>query len=151
MSKLGTMIAVSFSIAAATTNQMSRSVITASGSVMSFRSGLTIVLSSPGEPIVMSGKATRMARTIALATKDQKSDSTRHTVARFYAAAFAAAAAAAVALAPPAAAAADPATQLADRYAPVVRVVAQEQECGHGEPYTPIDVNAVLRNHDVAI
>ncbi len=161
MSKLGTMIAVSFSIAAATTNQISRSVITASGSVMSFRSGLTIVLSSPnttaastsapGEPIVMSGKATRMARTIALATKDQKSDSTRHTVARFYAAAFAMAVAAAVALAPPAAAAADPATQLADRYAPVVRVVAQEKECGHGEPYTPIDVNAVLRNPDVAL
>ena len=116
---------------------------------------MTIVLSSPnttaastsapGEPIVMSGKATRMARTIALATKDQKRDSTRHTVARFYAAAFAVALAAVVALAPPAVAAADPATQLADRYAPVVRVVAQEKECGHGEPYEPIDVNAVLR------
>jgi hypothetical protein len=52
---------------------------------------------------------------------------------------------------PPAAPAADPATQLADRYAPVVRVVAQEKECGHGEPYTPIHVNAVLRNPDVAL
>ena len=56
-----------------------------------------------------------------------------------------------VALAPPAAAAADPATQLADRYAPVVRVVAQEKECGTASPYTPIDVNAVLRNPDVAL
>jgi hypothetical protein len=64
---------------------------------------------------------------------------------------FAALLAVVVALAPPATAASDPATQLADRYAPVVRVVTQEKQCGHGEPYEPTDVNAVLRNSEVAL
>ena len=58
--------------------------------------------------------------------------------------------AAVVALAPPAVAA-EPATELADRYAPVVRIVAQTEPCGHGEPYEPTDVNVVLDNPDVAL
>ena len=58
--------------------------------------------------------------------------------------------AAMVALAP-SASAADPATELADRYAPVVRIVAQAEPCGHGEPYEPTDVDTVLRNPDVAL
>ena len=40
---------------------------------------------------------------------------------------------------------------LADRYSPVVRLVAQTEECGSGEPYAPIDVNAVLGNDQVAL
>jgi Vacuolar protein sorting-associated protein 62 len=50
-----------------------------------------------------------------------------------------------------AAAAGDPATELAQRYAPVVRLVEQPKPCGHGEPFEPIDVNAVLGNADVAL
>ena len=33
---------------------------------------------------------------------------------------------------------------LAKRYAPVVRLVEQKEECGPGEPYEPIDVNALF-------
>ena len=40
---------------------------------------------------------------------------------------------------------------LADRYAPVVRLVTQEEECGHGEPYEPIDVNALFSQPTVAL
>jgi hypothetical protein len=40
---------------------------------------------------------------------------------------------------------------LADRYSPVVRLVAQTEECGPGEPYAPIDVDAVLGNDQVAL
>jgi hypothetical protein len=50
-----------------------------------------------------------------------------------------------------AAAAATPEEELAERYAPVVRLVEQVEECGHGEPYEPIDVTAVLENEDVAL
>jgi hypothetical protein len=89
-----------------------------------------------------------MASTIALATNDQKRDCTRHTVVGFY---FAALLAVLAVLAPQASAASDPATQLADKYAPVVRVVAQDKPCGHGEGYEPIDVNAVLDTPDVAL
>ena len=39
-------------------------------------------------------------------------------------------------------------TALAERYAPVVRLVEQPEECGHGEPYEPIDVDAALRRAD---
>ena len=42
--------------------------------------------------------------------------------------------------------AAGPAATLAQRYAPVVRLVAQAEPCGHGEPYEPTDVNVVLGN-----
>jgi len=40
---------------------------------------------------------------------------------------------------------------LADRYSPVVRLVAQTEECGSGEPYSPIDADAVLGNDQVAL
>jgi hypothetical protein len=39
---------------------------------------------------------------------------------------------------------------LAERYAPVVRLVEQKEPCQHGEPYMPTDVNLVLGNPDVA-
>ncbi len=41
--------------------------------------------------------------------------------------------------------------QLAQKYAPVVRLVEQTEECGHGEPYQPTDVNAVLGNDEVVL
>ncbi len=40
---------------------------------------------------------------------------------------------------------------LADRYAPVVRLVTQEKDCGPGEPYQPIDVNALFGQPTVAL
>jgi hypothetical protein len=40
---------------------------------------------------------------------------------------------------------------LAERYAPVVRLVKQEQECGPGEPYEPMDVDALFGNQTVAL
>jgi hypothetical protein len=40
---------------------------------------------------------------------------------------------------------------LAERYAPVVRLVKQEKECGPGEPYQPMDVNALFGNDTVAL
>jgi hypothetical protein len=40
---------------------------------------------------------------------------------------------------------------LAERYAPVVRLVKQEEECGPGEPYEPMDVNALFGNQTVAL
>ena len=46
---------------------------------------------------------------------------------------------------------ADPLTQLAERYAPVVRLVQQEHPCGHGEAFEPTDVDDVLGNPDVAL
>jgi len=49
------------------------------------------------------------------------------------------------------AAAADPALELARRYAPVVRLVKQEAPCKPGEAYEPTDVNLVLGNPDVAL
>src|SRR3954471_2653949 len=52
---------------------------------------------------------------------------------------------------PAAPAAADPASELAKRYAPVVRLVEQTEQCGHGEPYQPTDVDVVLGNADVAL
>ena len=39
---------------------------------------------------------------------------------------------------------------LAERYAPVVRLVSQDEPCAHGEAYQPTDVNLVLGNPDVA-
>jgi hypothetical protein len=41
--------------------------------------------------------------------------------------------------------------ELAQRYAPVVRLVRQDEPCHHGEPFQPTDVNLVLRNPDVAL
>ena len=40
---------------------------------------------------------------------------------------------------------------LAMRYAPVVRLVEQQEECGPGEPYEPIDVNALFGQPTVAL
>jgi hypothetical protein len=55
------------------------------------------------------------------------------------------------ALALPAVARADAAADLAAKYAPVVRIVEQSEPCGHGEPYVPADVDAVLGNAEVAL
>jgi hypothetical protein len=40
---------------------------------------------------------------------------------------------------------------LADRYAPVVRLVDQKEECGPGEPYEPIDVDLLFGDRTVAL
>jgi hypothetical protein len=45
----------------------------------------------------------------------------------------------------------DPETELAMRYAPVARLVDQDEECGPGEPYEPTDVDAVLGQDTVAL
>jgi hypothetical protein len=42
-------------------------------------------------------------------------------------------------------------TALAETYAPVVRLVEQEEDCGYGEPYTPIDVDLILGEPTVAL
>ena len=39
---------------------------------------------------------------------------------------------------------------LAERYAPVVRLVSQDEPCAHGEAFQPTGVNLVLDNPDVA-
>ena len=44
-----------------------------------------------------------------------------------------------------------PEQQLAERYAPVVRLVAQPEPCEHGEPFEPIDADLVLGNPEVAL
>jgi hypothetical protein len=41
--------------------------------------------------------------------------------------------------------------ELAERYAPVVRLVEQEEECGYGEPYEPIDVDILFDERTVAL
>jgi hypothetical protein len=40
---------------------------------------------------------------------------------------------------------------LAERYAPVVRLAEHTRECGPGEPYTPMDVNALFGEPTVAL
>ena len=45
----------------------------------------------------------------------------------------------------------DDETALAERWAPVVRLVDQPEPCGPGEPYRPTDVEAVLGREDVAL
>jgi hypothetical protein len=45
---------------------------------------------------------------------------------------------------------AGPEAELAARYAPVVRLVAQTEECGPGEPYIPTDVNVLFDEPTVA-
>ncbi len=42
-------------------------------------------------------------------------------------------------------------TALAERYAPVVRLVAQAQDCGYGESFEPIDVDVLLGEQTVAL
>jgi hypothetical protein len=41
--------------------------------------------------------------------------------------------------------------KLAERHAPVVRLVEQTEECGHGEPYEPLDVNLLSGERTVAL
>jgi hypothetical protein len=50
-----------------------------------------------------------------------------------------------------ASAAGDPARELADKYAPVVKIVEQTKPCGHGEPYLPSNVDVVLGKDEVAL
>ena len=40
---------------------------------------------------------------------------------------------------------------LAERYAPVVRLVKQTEECGPGEPYRPMDVDALFGQPTVSL
>ena len=42
-------------------------------------------------------------------------------------------------------------TALAERYAPVVRLVEQAQDCGYGESYEPIDVDALFDEPTVSL
>ena len=42
-------------------------------------------------------------------------------------------------------------TELAERYAPAVRLVEQLEECGPGEPYEPMDVDALFGDSTVAL
>ena len=42
-------------------------------------------------------------------------------------------------------------TALAERYAPVVRLVEQAEECGPGEPYEPLDVDVLFDEPTVAL
>ena len=42
-------------------------------------------------------------------------------------------------------------TALAERYAPVVRLVEQAQDCGYGESYEPIDVDLLFGEQTVAL
>jgi hypothetical protein len=41
--------------------------------------------------------------------------------------------------------------ELAERYAPVVRLVEQDEECGPGEPYEPLDVDVLFDEPTVAL
>ena len=61
-----------------------------------------------------------------------------------------AAASGTVGAAPAQAAAGAAETELAQRYAPVLRLQSQAEECGPGEPYLPMDVTAVLPDSGVA-
>jgi hypothetical protein len=63
---------------------------------------------------------------------------------------LAAAAAAAIAALAPVALAAGPDEELAQAYAPIVRVQTQSEPCAKGEPYVPLDVNVLFGNVEVA-
>ena len=56
-----------------------------------------------------------------------------------------------LALAPPAGAATADERALAERFAPVVRLVEQPEECGPGEPYEPLDVDVLFDEDTVAL
>jgi hypothetical protein len=58
---------------------------------------------------------------------------------------------AALAVAPAAAADLADERALAEKHAPVVRLVEQEEECGHGEPYEPMDVDALFDEPSVSL
>jgi hypothetical protein len=57
----------------------------------------------------------------------------------------------ALAVAPPATADLADEIALAERHAPVVRLVEQPEECGPGEPYEPIDVDLLFEEPTVAL
>ena len=40
---------------------------------------------------------------------------------------------------------------LAEKYAPVVRIVEQQEECGYGEPFVPTDIDLLLDEQTVAL
>ena len=40
---------------------------------------------------------------------------------------------------------------LAERHAPIVRIVEQTEECGHGEPFIPTDIDLILDEPTVAL
>lgn len=61
------------------------------------------------------------------------------------------AAALALAIAPFAAADSGTERALAERYAPLVRLVAHNGDCGPGKPYLPIDVDALFGEPTVAL
>ena len=46
---------------------------------------------------------------------------------------------------------AGPEDELAERYAPEVRLVEQTEDCGDGEPYWPTDIDLILPNEEVAL
>jgi len=58
---------------------------------------------------------------------------------------------AALVLVPTAAADYDDEQALAERFAPIVRVVEQTEECGHGEPFVPTDIDRILGQDTVAL
>ena len=64
---------------------------------------------------------------------------------------FLVAATAALLLAPTASADLADETALAERYAPVVRLVAQAQPCGYGESYRPLDLDVLFDEPTVAL
>jgi hypothetical protein len=41
--------------------------------------------------------------------------------------------------------------ELAQKHAPVLRLVAQEEDCGYGEPFEPLDVDVLLPSTDVVL
>ena len=46
---------------------------------------------------------------------------------------------------------ADAGSQLAQKYSPVLQLVAQTRACGGGEPYEPMDINRILGNREVVL
>ena len=46
---------------------------------------------------------------------------------------------------------AGPEEELAERYAPAVLLVEQDEECGHGEPYKPSDIDSFLDEDTVSL
>ena len=54
-------------------------------------------------------------------------------------------------LAPPATASYDDERALAERHAPIVRVVEQSEECGYGEPFVPTDIDRILGADTVSL
>src|SRR5207344_1584746 len=40
---------------------------------------------------------------------------------------------------------------LAKKFAPIVRIVELQDECGHGEPYMPTDVDLLFGDHTFAL